>query len=78
MENVGIFYGHWEYFTAIWYILWPFRIVVVTRYFFPVLVYCVKTNLATLVGKGICYHKNVERETFCGTRNFFCTKLVKN
>jgi hypothetical protein len=24
MENAGIFYGHWEYFTVIWYILWPF------------------------------------------------------
>jgi hypothetical protein len=27
MENVGIFYGHLEYFNAIWYILWPFGIV---------------------------------------------------
>jgi hypothetical protein len=26
MENVGIFYGHLEYFTAIWYNLWPFGI----------------------------------------------------
>jgi hypothetical protein len=27
MENVGIFYGHLEYFTAIWYIFKPFDIV---------------------------------------------------
>jgi hypothetical protein len=27
MENVGIFYDHSEYFTAIWYTLWPFGIV---------------------------------------------------
>jgi hypothetical protein len=24
MENFGIFYDHLEYFTAIWYYLWPF------------------------------------------------------
>jgi hypothetical protein len=27
MENVSIFYDHLEYFTAIWYNLWPFGIV---------------------------------------------------
>jgi hypothetical protein len=26
MEDVGIFYGHLVYFTANWYILWPFGI----------------------------------------------------
>jgi hypothetical protein len=29
MENAGIFYGHLEYFTVIWYILLPFGNVVV-------------------------------------------------
>jgi hypothetical protein len=24
MEKVGMFYDHLEYFTAIWYNLWPF------------------------------------------------------
>jgi hypothetical protein len=24
MKKVGTFYGHLEYMTAIWYILWPF------------------------------------------------------
>jgi hypothetical protein len=24
MEDVGIFYGHFVYLTAIWYVLWPF------------------------------------------------------
>jgi hypothetical protein len=28
MENAGIFYGHLEYFTVIWYILWQFGNVV--------------------------------------------------
>jgi hypothetical protein len=43
MEDVGIFYGHLVYFTvilvyfvAIWYI-------------FPILEYCTKKNLATLL-----------------------------
>jgi hypothetical protein len=26
MKDVGIFYGHLMYFTAIWYILWQFGI----------------------------------------------------
>jgi hypothetical protein len=26
MEDVGIFYDHLVYFTAIWYIMWPFGI----------------------------------------------------
>jgi hypothetical protein len=50
MENDGIFYGHLEYFTAIWYILRPFGI------FFPVLLHCVKKNLATLVFLLTCRH----------------------
>jgi hypothetical protein len=29
MENAGIYYGHLEYFTDIWYILWTFGNVVV-------------------------------------------------
>jgi hypothetical protein len=24
MESVGIFYSQWEYFTAIWHLLWTF------------------------------------------------------
>jgi hypothetical protein len=36
MENAGIFYGHLEYFTVIWYLLWPFGNVVVNWYtYFP-------------------------------------------
>jgi hypothetical protein len=26
VEDVGIFYGYLAYFTALWYILWPFGI----------------------------------------------------
>jgi hypothetical protein len=35
MENAGIFYGHLEYFTIIWYLLWPLGNVVVIWYIFP-------------------------------------------
>jgi hypothetical protein len=35
MENVGIFYDHLEYFTAIWYNLWTFVIVCGHLVFFP-------------------------------------------
>jgi hypothetical protein len=42
MEDVGIFYGHLVYFTAIKYILWLVGI------FSPFLVCCTKKNLATL------------------------------
>jgi hypothetical protein len=45
--SFGIFYSHLEYFTAIWYILRPFGNVVAIWYIFPLLVYCVKKNLAT-------------------------------
>jgi hypothetical protein len=48
MEKVGIFYVHLEYILAIWYILWPLGALVATWNIFPVLVYCVKKNLATL------------------------------
>jgi hypothetical protein len=34
MEKVGIFYGHVEYFTTIWYILLPFGNVIIW-YIFP-------------------------------------------
>jgi hypothetical protein len=35
METAGIFYGHLEYVTVIWYILWPFCNVAVIWYIFP-------------------------------------------
>jgi hypothetical protein len=37
-----------------WYILWPFGNLVVIWYIFPVLVYFIEINLATLI---ICVHK---------------------
>jgi hypothetical protein len=50
MEDVGIFYGHLAYFTAIWYILWSFDIFYgyIFGIFSPLLVCCTKKNLATL------------------------------
>jgi hypothetical protein len=53
MNKVGILYGHLEYITAIWNILWPFSGNLV--YIFSLLLfYCVKKNLATLVGSHFC------------------------
>jgi hypothetical protein len=34
-KNVGIFYGHLEYITAVWYIFWPFGTFVAIWYIFP-------------------------------------------
>jgi hypothetical protein len=34
MENVGILYGHTEYFTAIWYIFWQLGNLVAIWYIF--------------------------------------------
>jgi hypothetical protein len=41
MKNVCIFYDRLEYFTAIWYNLWPFGII------FPFWYVWAKKNLAT-------------------------------
>jgi hypothetical protein len=49
MEDVGIFNGHLVYFTAIWCILWTFGLFCSNLYMYPVLVYCTKKNLATLL-----------------------------
>jgi hypothetical protein len=35
LEIVGLFHGHFKYFTAIWYILWPFGTVVAIWNTFP-------------------------------------------
>jgi hypothetical protein len=35
MENAGKFYGHLEYFTVIWCILWPCGNAAVICYYFP-------------------------------------------
>jgi hypothetical protein len=53
MEKVDVFYGQLEYITDIWYILWPHGNLAAIWYIFPVLVYCVNKNLATLVGARI-------------------------
>jgi hypothetical protein len=51
-----IFCGHLLYFVAICYILWPFVIFCGhLLYIFLTLVYCIKTNLATLVTGGFYY-----------------------
>jgi hypothetical protein len=50
MVNVGIFYDHLEYFTAIWYNLWPIGVVCGHLvYFSPIWNVWTKKNLATLV-----------------------------
>jgi hypothetical protein len=35
MDNSGIFYGHLEYFTHKWLIIWPFGNAMVNWYVFP-------------------------------------------
>jgi hypothetical protein len=52
MEDVGIFYGHLVHFMVFCYILWTFGICSLWKFgiFFPVLVFCTKKNLATLLG----------------------------
>jgi hypothetical protein len=45
LEDVGIFYGHLVYFTTIRHI-WVYFIVI--WYVLPILVFCIKMNLATL------------------------------
>jgi hypothetical protein len=34
-KKIGIFYGHLEYISAIWYILWPFGNLVAIWSIFP-------------------------------------------
>jgi hypothetical protein len=51
LENVGLFYGHVEYFTANRNMLWPFGIFCGHLVHFSVLVRCSKKNLATLASK---------------------------
>jgi hypothetical protein len=57
MENGGIFYGHLQYFKAIWYI---YGHLAMLWYILPVLVYCAKKNLATLskVDATVCGKKS--------------------
>jgi phosphotransferase system glucose/maltose/N-acetylglucosamine-specific IIC component len=50
MQDAGICCGHLVYFTAIWYMLWPFGTFVCHLVFFPFLVCCNKKNLATQDG----------------------------
>jgi hypothetical protein len=53
MEDFGIFYGPFVYFTANCYILWSFGTFCgLFGTFFPVLVCCIKKNLATLLHTG--------------------------
>jgi hypothetical protein len=73
MEDDGLFYSHLVYFTAIWHILWPFYIFFVLWYIFPLLVYCKKKDLATLlessdvaqkVEKCDCYVRRIGKSEF--------------
>jgi hypothetical protein len=57
----GLFYGHWKYFMAIWYILWLFGIPI-----FPILVFCTKKNLATLVAGSLAALKVTSKRLLTG------------
>jgi hypothetical protein len=71
LENVDIFYGHMEYFTDIWDILWLCVHFVFIWYIFPVLVSCTKKNLATLYfcRLWLCYFFVWRSEGICTTTN---------
>jgi hypothetical protein len=56
MEDAGIFYGHLVHFMVFCYLLWTFGIVCGNLVYFPVLVFCTKKNLATLLKK-VCLDK---------------------
>jgi hypothetical protein len=49
MEKVGILYGHLEYITIIWYILWLFGNVEAIWYIFSYFGILCQENLATLL-----------------------------
>jgi hypothetical protein len=45
MEDVGIFYGHLVYFTAIWYISWPFGVFYFYLVYFSLFWYVVPRKI---------------------------------
>jgi hypothetical protein len=52
MQDVGLCYGHLDYFTAIWSRYFgPFGIYLWLFGIFPVLLCCTEKNLATLLPK---------------------------
>jgi hypothetical protein len=65
MENLGVFYDHFVYFTAIRNILWAFGIHILWYFgiFSSVLVFLTKKNLATLLRSNpACFKRITERE----------------
>jgi hypothetical protein len=70
MENAGISYGHWEYFTVIWYILWPFGNVVVIWYIFPRFgVLCQEKSGSPVSEWADCSVENVSTNSFAVSSN---------
>jgi hypothetical protein len=57
MENVVKLYDHFEYFTAIWYILWQIGIVCRNWVFFPILV-CLDQEKSGNTGSDDNEHSN--------------------
>jgi hypothetical protein len=85
MGDVVLFNGHLVHFTTVWYILFPSGIGNFWSFFiFPVLVCCIKKNLATLElnRNGRCWDlKKYFRPTFrnCFTLNAAnCTQKMMN
>jgi hypothetical protein len=58
MENVGVYYDHVEYFTAIWYNLWPFVKNCGHLVFFPTLL-CLDREKSGNPAADRCFHLNV-------------------
>jgi hypothetical protein len=79
-EDIDIFYGHLVYFTAIWYILWPFGILcgpfvyfeaIWYRYF--IVIWCIFPRFGMLYKEKSCNpgSKVAERRIYVG-RNEIC------
>jgi hypothetical protein len=53
LENMDIFYGHLEYFTDIWDILWSFGTFVFLWYIYSGFGIMYQKNMATLGRRGV-------------------------
>jgi hypothetical protein len=82
MEKVGIFYVHLKYILAIWYLLLAFCNLMAIWYIFPILVYYVKKNLATLfccpASPHNYFHKYVERRNNTGASRLILESMYSS
>jgi hypothetical protein len=51
MESFGTLHGNLAHFVIIWYVVWHFQHFAAVWSILPILVYCTKENLATLIAR---------------------------